>query len=99
MDDIRLVHVTGEHDALAAGMTGLMSLLDQMGIRYHMKDGKRWRPTRLIPWLGFEVDTRNNVVRMAERKVEKGLRACGGIFESRPGATMQARDLLATGRA
>ena len=36
------------------------------------------------------------VVRMEGRKVEKGLRLCEGISESRPGATAQARDLLST---
>ena len=48
-DDIRLVGATGERGALAVGMTGLMSLLDRMGSRYHTKEGERWRPTRLIP--------------------------------------------------
>ena len=33
---------------------------------------------------------------MQERKVEKGLRLREGVFESRSGATMGARDLLAT---
>ena len=48
-DDIRRVGATGERGALAVGMTGLMSLLDRMGSRYHTKEGERWRPTRLIP--------------------------------------------------
>ena len=50
-------------------VTGLMSLLGDMGVRYHAKEGKRWWPARLIPWLGFEVDTVSNVARMEERKV------------------------------
>ena len=58
-DDIRLVDVSGGHDVLAAGMTGLVSRFEQIGIRYCAKAGKRWRPTRLIPWLGFEVDARD----------------------------------------
>ena len=40
-DDIRCVGANGEHDALAAGMTGLTSLLDRIGARYHTKEGKR----------------------------------------------------------
>ena len=51
---------------------------------------------QIDPWLGFEVGTQSNVVRMEERKVEKGLRPCEEIFESRPGAPMPARALLAT---
>ena len=94
--DIRLVGATGEHDALAAGTAGLMSLLDQMGIRFHTKEGKGWWPTRSIPWLGFGIYTRSNVVRMGERKVEKGPRSRDRIFEYRPVATMQGRELLAT---
>ena len=31
VDDVRLVDGGGEHDALAAGMTGLMSLFEQVG--------------------------------------------------------------------
>ena len=50
----------------------------------------------MISWLGFEVDARSNVVRMEGRKVEEGLRMCEAISESAPGATSQARDLLAT---
>ena len=76
-------------------MSGLMSLLGRMGARYHTKEGKRWWPARTILWLGFEVDTHNNVVRMEERKVEEGLRLREGIFEPVPGASMQARGLLA----
>ena len=94
--DIRLVDAAGGRDALVVGASRLMSLLDQMGARYRAKEGKRWRPTRLIPWLGVEVDAHNNVVRMETRKVEKGLRLRESIFGSEPGASMQARDLLAT---
>ena len=56
-EDIRLADAPGQHGALAAGVTGHMSLLGQMGARYRAKEGKRWWPTRRIPWLGFEVDT------------------------------------------
>ena len=72
--DIRLVDASGQHDALAVGITGLMSLLDQMGARYHAREGERWWPTRLLPWLGFDVDARNDVARMEGREVAKGLR-------------------------
>ena len=58
VDDIRMTDVSGEHDALAASMTNMMSILERLGVRYHTKEGKRWWPTRVIPWLGFEVDTR-----------------------------------------
>ena len=96
VDDIRLVDASGEHDALAASMTNMLSLLERMGVRFHTKEGKRWRPTRSIPWLGFEVDTRANVVRLEERKVEEGLRPCEEIFGAQLGAVVPARDLLAT---
>ena len=96
VDDIRLVEESGEHDALAVCMTGMMSLLDHMGVRYHTKEGKRWWPTRVIPWLGFEVDTRENVVRMEENKVIKGQRLCEEVINAVPGSEMSARDLLAT---
>ena len=32
---LHLVDASGQHDALAAGMTGSLSLLDRMGARYH----------------------------------------------------------------
>ena len=74
VDAIRLADVGGAHDALAVGMTGLTSLPEQMGVRRHTRAGKRWWPARLIHWLGFEVDARQGVVRMGNRKVEEGLR-------------------------
>ena len=39
--DLRLADVCGEHDALAADMAGAMPLLDDMGTKYHTKEGKR----------------------------------------------------------
>ena len=95
VDDVRLVEASGEHDALAASMTGMMSVLDRMGVRYHTKEGKRWWPTRVIPWLGFEVDMRENVVRMEESKVAKGQRLCEEVINTCSGAEMSARELLA----
>ena len=67
-----------------------MSLFEQMGIRYRAKEGERWRPVRSTPWLGFEADAREGVVRVENRKVGKGLRLREGIFEARPGTSMQA---------
>ena len=55
--DLRLVDITRGRDVLAAGMTGLMSLLDDIGTNCYTVEGKRRRPTRRIPWLGFVVDT------------------------------------------
>ena len=55
--DLRSVEVGGEHDALAADMTGAMSLLSDMGAKYHTKEGKRWWPTHRIRRIEFEVDT------------------------------------------
>ena len=85
VDDIRFARASGEPDALACGMTGFTSLLEQLGARYHATEGKRWRPTRTIPWLRFVVDTLNNVARMEERKMEKGLRISEALFGGRPG--------------
>ena len=86
VDDISLVDACGELDALAASMTNMLAILERMGVRYHTKGGKRWWPTRLIPWLGFEVDTKSNAVRLEERKVERGLRLREEIFSVHPGA-------------
>ena len=91
VDDIRLVDASGEHDALAASMTGMMSILERLGVRYHTKEGKGWWPTRVIPWLGFEVDTRANVVRLEERKVLKAQRLREEISSAKPGSDMSAR--------
>ena len=48
VDDLRLVGASGQHDALAAGMTGLTSLLDQMGARYHAKALKGGEVMKMI---------------------------------------------------
>ena len=39
VDDIRLVGESGGRDALAASMTGMMSVLERLGVRYHTKEG------------------------------------------------------------
>ena len=54
-----------------------------------------WRPTRRIPWLGFEVDTHLGAVKVGERKVLWGLLLREGIFGAPAGSEMSARSLLA----
>ena len=44
--DLWLVDAAGARDALAASMAGLMSLLEDMGIKYRTKGVKGWQPTR-----------------------------------------------------
>ena len=95
VDDIRMAGASGEHDAIAATVTNMLSLQERMGVRVHTKEGKRWRPTRSIPWLGFEVDTMANVVRPEERKVGKGLLPREKIFGAQSGAVVLAKYLLA----
>ena len=92
--DLRLGTTSSEHDALAADITGLTSTLNDVGIRYHAKEGEMWRPTRRTPRLGFGVDTYQGAVRMEERKVLEGLRLREAIFGATPGSGMSARTLL-----
>ena len=54
VDVIRLVGASGEHDALAASMTNMLSLLGRMGARFHIKEDKRWRPTGSTSWWGLK---------------------------------------------
>ena len=94
--DIRSIGASGGRDALAVGITGFTPPLEQMGVRYHAKEGKgRW-PTRAIPWLGFAVDTHNEAARMEKRKIEKGPCICEALLECRPGSTAPAPELLAS---
>ena len=51
--DIRFVGASGEHDALAVGITGFTPPLEQMGVRYHAKEGKGWWPT--APYHGWDL--------------------------------------------
>ena len=39
VDDIRLAGASGVHDALAASMTNMLTLLERMGARFHTKEG------------------------------------------------------------
>ena len=57
---------------------------------------KRRRPTRRIPWLGFEVDTYCCVVQPEERKIHKGLGLREELFEASSGSELSARALPAT---
>ena len=77
-------------------MTGAMSLLGDMGVKYHTREGGRGRPTRHIPRLGFEADTCYGVVKLEERKIVKGMRLREEIFGSTPCSESPARALLAT---
>ena len=94
--DSRFVGASGEHDALAVGMSGFTSLLEQMGARYRAKDGKRGWPTRACPWPGFVVGAQDNAARMEERKVAKGLRICEALIGCQPGSTAPAQESLAS---
>ena len=94
--DIRFAGASCEHDALAVGMTGFTSLLEQMGARYRAKEGKRWWPTRTTPWLGFAVDTLDGAAKMEGRKIEEGLRLREALYGARPGSTVPAREFLAS---
>ena len=91
--DLSLVDESGEDNALAAGMTGALSLLEGIGVRLHAKEGKRRWPTRRTPWSGFEVDTHEGAVKLEERKRQKGKRLCEEIFEAAPGSRAPARAL------
>ena len=95
-DDLRSVDGSGERDVLAAGTAGALSPLEDMGVRFHTIEGKRWWPTRRIPWLGFEVDSKANVAELEVRKVQKSSRLCEELFEASPGSRVSARSLLAT---
>ena len=95
VSDIRLVGASGEHGALAAGMMGFTSLLDQIGVRYRAKQIKRWWPTRAIPWLGFVVDTMNGAGKMGERAAEEGLRLREALSGARLGSAVPAPGFLA----
>ena len=95
-DDLRLVTTGGERGSLAADMTGVTSLLGDMGIRYHAAEGKRLWPTRFTPWLGFEADAYRGAVRTEERKVSGGPRLREEIFGAPQGSEMPARTLLAS---
>ena len=95
-DDLRLVTTDVERDTSAADMAGVTSLLGDMGIRCHAKEGKTWRPTRCTPRLGFEADAHRGAVRMEERKVLGGPRPREEIFGASPGSEMSARAFLAS---
>ena len=62
--DLRLLDANGEHYMLAANMTRFMSYLNDIGVGYHEKDGKRWWPIRSIPRLGHAVDANEGEVEM-----------------------------------
>ena len=71
--DLKLVDASGEHDPLAASMTGPKSFPDYMGIKYHEKGGRRLWPARSTLWLGAVADTNRGGVRMEGKNVAKAL--------------------------
>ena len=92
--ELRLVGAAGGRDAFAAGITGLMPLLDDMGIAYHTKESKRWRPTRSAPWTGFVADTNRGVVEMEGGNVAKAPGLRQESFGLYTGSSVSARVFL-----
>ena len=66
----------------------------RLGIRYHTREGKRWWPARTILRLGFTADTKDNVVREEDKKVETGTFLCQDAVGLQPNPLMSARPLL-----
>ena len=94
--DLRLAETRGGRDALAADMAGAMSLLGNMGAKFHTKGEERWWPTCRISRLGFEVGARLGAAKLEERQVQRGTRLREEIFEASPGPEAPARALLAS---
>ena len=90
-DDLGRVDVPGLHDELFARMVKFMKSLDHFGAQFHTRDGQRRRPTRFTPWLGFTVDTADNVVGVEDQKVAGGMSSRHKISKLRPGSCMVAR--------
>ena len=72
-------------------MTGLTSRPDDMGVRFHAKDGKRRRPTRTIPWLGFVVHANGGEGKMEGGEVLEARGLCQDAFGPPLGYAMSAR--------
>ena len=81
---------SGEHGALA----GSTSFFDDIGVRYHTKEGKLWWPTRSIARLGFVMDTNRGEVKVAENNVAKALGLRRELPSSPSGSSESARALL-----
>ena len=95
-DGLRMVDVSGARDELAAGAVKFKDLLDRLGARYYTREGEHWRPTSIISWLGFMVDTNEGVARIKDKKVAEGTSLRQEIFGLQPYWTTSARALLSS---
>ena len=79
-DGLRLAEKGGSRDRLSASLTRFMALLSSSGIRYHTKEGKRWRPCQSTPRVGSVVTARDMEAQidLANRKEGMSLRGAGG---------------------
>ena len=71
-NDLRLAEKSGDRTQLFVGMARLAELLSRLGGRFHTKPSNRWRLSRVIPSLGFEVHAEKMRVQLTSEKKEKG---------------------------
>ena len=94
VDGLRTVDVSGARGELAVDMVEFKVLLGRLGVRFHTREGKQWRPTRIIAWPGCTVDTGGGVFRIEDKIVTQGTSVRRELFGLQPDSTTAARGVL-----
>ena len=68
-------------------------LVSRMGVRFHTKPRRRWRPSQVISWLGFEVDTVAMRVQLSPGRKKKGEPLCEQRPSVAPGELLLAGEI------
>ena len=58
VDGLRLLRMSGGQAGLFCDVARCMEMLSWLGVRFHAKESKRWRPRQSILWLRFNADTK-----------------------------------------
>lgn len=96
MVELRPEEESGDRTQLLATMaTGhsFSLLVSRMGVRFHTKPRRRWRPSQVIPLLGFEVDTVAMRVQLSPGRKKKGAPLCEQRPSVAPGELVLAGEI------
>ena len=76
-------------------MVAFTCLLGRFGVRRRTREGQDWWIAKVVPWVGFGVDTEDSVVRKKDN-LSKGMSLRQEFVGLSPDPNMSARGLLAS---
>ena len=93
VDDLRLTNVNPTRRIVHDDVTSVLEFGKKVGLIFHREGPKLIWETQIIDWVGFDVNTRDMMVSVTEKKKIKGLENAQEIIDSGQGNWMSAKRL------